>query len=463
MKFHCKRFIPTGVVTLTTFSLLTSLTPAIAATAVQPSSVETQTATQADTLQAAPQQGQKIDGVVAVVNDTPILRSQLAYAVQRAKAQLKASKQTLSDEQLSSQVLNALITRQLQLDMIKRQGLSPDDEQINAALLSIAKQNGATTLAEFQQALDSKQAGSYRALRQQVSEDIAIQALQQQQLARRVKISEQDVDKFLTSPDSQAIAQSQYRTLHVRVPFLGKNSEKEKQQAIAVAKQIAQGLQANNANVATVIEQAQKNYSGQIQGGDMGFHTAKELPTELAKDIMALKMGEVSRPLLTAEGVNVIKLLDKQGEERRLVPQWQTRHILISPSASVTPEMAKQQIDAIYEQLRQGADFATLAATYSNDPGSAGNGGSLGWVNEGEMVAPFEAMMKTTAVNDFSTPFESQFGWHILKVDAKREQDMTDTYRRNMAREALFQRQAPQALQAWLQELRTQSYVKILQ
>ena len=72
-------------------------------------------------------------------------------------------------------------------------------------------------------------------------------------------------------------------------------------------------------------------------------------------------------------------------------------------------------------------------------------------------------MMKKTEANDFSIPFQTQFGWHILKVDAKRKQDVTDTYRRNVARELLYQRLAPQALEDWLQELRAQSYVKILQ
>ena len=125
--------------------------------------------------------------------------------------------------------------------------------------------------------------------------------------------------------------------------------------------------------------------------------------------------------------------------------------------------MAKQQIDTIYEKLRQGEDFATLASTYSKDPGSASNGGDLGWVSEGDMVPSFEAMMKKTSVNDYSVPFQSQFGWHILKVDEKRQKDVSDVYRKNMAREILYQRMAPQALDDWMQDLRAQAYVKIMQ
>ena len=413
-------------------------------------------------------QDQVIDGVIAIVNDTPILRSQLDRAVAQASAQLQAQNKPVPPaQQLYPQVLDQLITKQIQLDLIKRQGLQAEENAVNAALTNLAQQNGVASLAEFQQKLDAQRAGSYQALRQKVSEDLAIQTLQQQQLASRIKISDQDVDNFLKSPESNALEKSQYRTLHIRVPFeadaAGKTSDKQKKQALTVANQIAKNLQAENANIEQIMTDAQTNYNAQIQGGDMGYHVAAELPTELSKNITALEVGQVTNPIATAEGYNVIKLVDKRGGQQKIIDQWHTRHILISPSTALPADMAKQQIDTIYEKLRQGEDFATLASTYSKDPGSASNGGDLGWVSEGDMVPSFEAMMKKTSVNDYSVPFQSQFGWHIVKVDEKRQKDVSDVYRKNMAREILYQRMAPQALDDWMQELRAQAYVKIMQ
>lgn len=413
-------------------------------------------------------QDQVIDGVIAIVNDTPILRSQLDRAVAQASAQLQAQNKPVPPaQQLYPQVLDQLITKQIQLDIIKRQGLQAEENAVNAALTNLAQQNGVASLAELQQKLDAQRAGSYQALRQKVSEDLAIQTLQQQQLASRIKISDQDVDNFLKSPESNALEKSQYRTLHIRVPFeadaAGKTSDKQKKQALTVATQIAKNLQAENANIEQIMTDAQTNYNAQIQGGDMGYHVAAELPTELSKNITALEVGQVTNPIATAEGYNVIKLVDKRGGQQKIIDQWHTRHILISPSTALPADMAKQQIDTIYEKLRQGEDFATLASTYSKDPGSASNGGDLGWVSEGDMVPSFEAMMKKTSVNDYSVPFQTQFGWHILKVDEKRQKDVSDVYRKNMAREILYQRMAPQALDDWMQELRAQAYVKIMQ
>lgn len=413
-------------------------------------------------------QAQIIDGVIAIVNDTPILRSQLDRAVAQASAQLQAQNKPVPPaQQLYPQVLDQLITKQIQLDIIKRQGLQAEENTVNAALTNLAQQNGVASLAELQQKLDAQRAGSYQALRQKVSEDLAIQTLQQQQLASRIKISDQDVDNFLKSPESNALEKSQYRTLHIRVPFVadaaGKTSDKQKKQALTVATQIAKNLQAENANIEQIMTDAQANYNAQIQGGDMGYHVAAELPTELSKNITALEVGQVTNPIATAEGYNVIKLVDKRGGQQKIIDQWHARHILISPSTALPADMAKQQIDTIYEKLRQGEDFATLANTYSKDPGSASNGGDLGWVSEGDMVPSFEAMMKKTSVNDYSVPFQSQFGWHIVKVDEKRQKDVSDVYRKSMAREVLYQRMVPQAIDDWMQELRAQAYVKIMQ
>ena len=413
-------------------------------------------------------QDQVIDGVIAIVNDTPILRSQLDRAVAQASAQLQAQNKPVPPaQQLYPQVLDQLITKQIQLDIIKRQGLQAEENTVNAALTNLAQQNGVASLAELQQKLDAQRAGSYQALRQKVSEDLAIQTLQQQQLASRIKISDQDVDNFLKSPESNALEKSQYRTLHIRVPFeadaAGKTSDKQKKQALTVANQIAKNLQAENANIEQIMTDAQTNYNAQIQGGDMGYHVAAELPTELSKNITALEVGQVTNPIATAEGYNVIKLVDKRGGQQKIIDQWHARHILISPSTALPADMAKQQIDTIYEKLRQGEDFATLASTYSKDPGSASNGGDLGWVSEGDMVPSFESMMKKTSVNDYSVPFQTQFGWHIVKVDEKRQKDVSDVYRKNMAREVLYQRMVPQAIDDWMQELRAQAYVKIMQ
>ena len=406
------------------------------------------------------------DGIIALVNENAILKSDLIAAIAQTQARAKAAGEPIANSaQLQSEVLNALILRELQLSLVKRVGLNPDEAAINQRLGQIAQAEGLSSIGALQQRLDSTQPGSYATLRAQLIEDAAIQALQQRQITNRVRISEQDIDAFLASPEAKRLNQSEYQTVHVRVPYIddySRLSEAQRADALKVAQKLRTRLLVPNVDVAEAIAASQGSYPIPLQGGDMGFHKAAALPTELSSEITKLDVGAVSAPLVTPEGIDIIKLANKKSSDTMLVPQWNTRHILVKVDELQTDALAEQKINDLYTQLRSGADFASLASTYSDDPGSAGRGGDLDWVGEEQMIGPFEAMMKNTAVGDYSAPFKTQFGWHILKVDGKRQQDVSDEYRRNMARQALYQRLAPQAKEDWLQELRAGAYIQVL-
>ena len=406
------------------------------------------------------------DGIIALVNENAILKSELVDAIEQTQARAKAAGEPIANSaQLQSEVLNALILRELQLSMVKRAGLSADEAEINQRLGQIAQAEGLNSIAALQQRLDAAQPGSYADLRAKLIEEASIQALQQRQITRRVRISEQDIDAFLASPEAKRLNQSEYQTIHVRVPYIddySRLSAAQREEALKVAQALRTRLLEPNVNVAEAVAASQGSYPIPLQGGDMGFHKAASLPTELSSKITKLDVGTVSEPLLTPEGIDIIKLADKKASNTMLIPQWHTRHILVKVDDLQTDALAEQKINDLYEQLRSGADFASLASTYSDDPGSAGRGGDLDWVSEEDMVGPFEATMKNTAVGDYSAPFKTQFGWHILKVDGKRDQDISEQYRRNMARQALYQRLAPQAQEDWLQELRAGAYIQIL-
>ncbi len=406
------------------------------------------------------------DGIIAIVNDNAILKSDLINAVIQTQARAQSAGQPIANSpQLQSEVLNGLIQREIQLSLVNRLGLQPDDAAINQRLTQIAQGEGVSSLAALQQKLDASQPGSYASLRAKLIEDASIQALQQRQVSSRVRISDQDVDAFLSSPEAKRLNQNEYQTIHVRVPYIddySRISASQREQALEIAKDLRTRLLEPDVDVAAAISAVQSSYPIPLQGGDMGFHKASALPTELSSQITKLEVGEVSAPLVTPEGIDIIKLANKTASDKMIVPQWDTRHILVKTDELQTDSLAEQKINDIYEQLRNGADFASLASTYSDDPGSAGRGGDLNWVSEGEMVGPFEAVMKKTDAGDYSAPFKSQFGWHILKVDAKRQQDVSDEYRRDMARQALFQRLAPQATEDWLQELRAGAYIQVI-
>ena len=464
MRFFSLRQTSQAVVL--SMGLMTALTLSVSAQAATVNAAKAQATTTQKNSVARLTPANSTDGIIALVNENAILKSDLVAAIAQTQARAKAAGEPIANSaQLQSEVLNALILRELQLSLIKRVGLNPDEAAINKRLEQIAKAEGLSSISALQQRLDSAQSGSYATLRAQLIEDTAIQALQQRQITNRVRISEQDIDAFLASPEAKRLNQSEYQTVHVRVPYIddySRLSEAQRNDALKVAQNLRTRLLVPNVDVAEAIAASQGNYPIPLQGGDMGFHKAAALPTELSSEITKLEVGAVSAPLITPEGIDIIKLANKKASDTMLVPQWNTSHILVKVDELQTDALAEQKINDLYSQLRNGADFASLASTYSDDPGSAGRGGDLDWVGEDQMIGPFETMMKNTAVGDYSAPFKTQFGWHILKVEGKRQQDVSDEYRRIMARQALYQRLAPQAKEDWLQELRAGAYIQVL-
>ncbi|MBL8321187.1 MAG: peptidylprolyl isomerase [Acinetobacter sp.] len=394
------------------------------------------------------------DEVVAVVDNSVILRSDLEQSIAEVKHQLQAQGKTAPPEQfLQQQALEQLIIRQAQLEQVKRYNIKPDEKGLNEAVLKVAKDSGASSLEAFQQKLDAMAPNTYAALRGRIAEDLAINRLRQQIVTSRIQISDSDVKNFLNSPQGQAAVGSQAHVLHMRIS--GDQATAEK-----VAKEVQAELA--KSNDVKAIGQKFSTKAVKVEGADMGYRSLSDIPAELAARVSTLQAGQTTELIAVRDGIHVLKLVERKGgDQKAIVPQFQTRHILIQPSEVVSPENAKQLIDSLYNRIQKGEDFAVLAATYSNDPGSARDGGSLGWVTPGVMVPEFDSRMKSTPKGQVSEPFQSQFGWHILQVTDTRQQDMTKEYQERMARQILGERQFDAELDTWLREIRNNAFVDI--
>lgn len=394
------------------------------------------------------------DEVVAVVDNSVILRSDLEQSIAEIKHQLAAQKKTAPPEEfLQQQALEQLIIRQAQLEQVKRYNIKPDEKGLNEAVLKVAKDSGASSLEAFQQKLDAMAPNTYASLRGRIAEDLALNRLRQQIVTSRIQISDADVKNFLNSPQGQAAVGSQAHVLHVRIS--GDEAATAK-----TAKEVKAAL--DKSNDVNAISQKLSTKTVKVEGADMGYRSLSDIPAELAARVSTLQAGQTTELIAVRDGIHVLKLVERKGgDQKAIVPQFQTRHILIQPSEVVSPENAKQLIDSLYSRIQKGEDFAVLAATYSNDPGSARDGGSLGWVTPGVMVPEFDSRMKNTPKGQVSEPFQSQFGWHILQVTDTRQQDMTKEYQERMARQILGERQFDAELDTWLREIRNNAFVDI--
>jgi peptidyl-prolyl cis-trans isomerase SurA len=175
-----------------------------------------------------------------------------------------------------------------------------------------------------------------------------------------------------------------------------------------------------------------------------------------------MKVGEVSDVVRSASGFHLVQLADRRDSERLIVRQARARHILIRPNEVTNSEQARARLEQLRQRIVEGEDFAELAREHSDDTGSGGLGGDLGWFTRGKMVDDFQEVVDATPVNQISPVFRTQFGWHVLEVLGRREVDETQENKRAKIREQLREQKQAEVLELWQQRLRDQAFVKII-
>lgn len=401
-----------------------------------------------------PGAAQPLDRVVAIVDEDVILASELREAMDRAVTALRSSGREMPPmETLQREVFDRLVLENLQLQMAQRAGVRIADAELNEAMARIASQNG-LTLEQFSQELTADGI-SYAAAREQIRKEMVLQRVQQGNVSQRIQVSDQEVDNFLGSPDGQQMLAPQYRVQHLLV-------EVGAEQSVAAAERVAGQLAARLQGGAGLEELPPTVDGFRVQSGDLGWLRSAEMPSLFADLVPSLSEGEIAPPVRSPSGVHVVKLAGLRGAGE-VVQQTRASHILLKPSAIRDDASTRELAVDLRRRAQQGEDFAELARRFSEDIGSAMEGGDLGWTTPGQLVEAFETTMAQTDEGQISAPFETRYGWHIVKVIDRREQDMTDAMRRNMARNYLHQRKFQDELQAWLRKIRDEAYVDIKQ
>ncbi|MDK2778844.1 MAG: peptidylprolyl isomerase [Pseudomonadota bacterium] len=405
------------------------------------------------TVQAAPQ---LLDEVVAVVDDDVIMASELQQRMNTIRLQNRDGAMP-DDDVLRDQVLERMILESIQLQMADRAGIRIGDAQLNEALGRIAAQNN-MTLPQFRSAMEAEGV-SFAQAREQIANEMRISRVQRYQVGERIQITDQDVDYFLASELGKMASAAEYHLAHILIAVPSGSGPSDLQAAEKKAQDIVRQLR----DGADFRKMAIAQSSGRtaLDGGDLGWRKEAQLPGIFAPVVPGLKVGQVSDPIKSASGYHIVKLIDKRGGNTKLITQAKTRHILIQTNELRDEQQAEALINQLYERLQAGEDFAKLAREFSDDPGSGSAGGDLGWVSPGDMVPEFDATMQATQPGRISAPFETQFGWHILEVEDRRQTDVGEETQRNQVRNMLYNRRFEEELPIWLRKIRSEAYVDI--
>ena len=401
---------------------------------------------------------QQLDKIVAIVDNDVVMQSELEQRTTMVMAQLQTNNtQPPPEEVLRKQILEQLISESLQLQIGYRVGIDFSTEELDQTINRMKQANNLSD-EEFQRqlALDGI---TINKLREQIKRDMIIDQVQKGSVNRRIQVTEQEVENFLKSKQGQFWASPDYQLGHILIALSSGASAEQEQQVQAKAQSIHQRL----VDGADFRQMAVTESQGQnaLQGGDLGWRKSAQMPDLFARGVESLRAGDITPPLRSGAGFHILKVYNIRGAQEQVIEQSKVRHILVKPSTILADEEARAKLAQIRADIVAGGDFAAAAKEHSEDPGSMLSGGDLGWSLPGKFVPEFERTINSTPVGEISEPFRSQFGWHILQVEERRNQDMSDTVRRNQANRLLRSQRFDEERINWLQELRDEAYVEI--
>ena len=386
-----------------------------------------------------------LDRIAVIVDDGVIMESQITKTL--ADVSKRYDDQNIPPppaDILLEQVTEKLIIEELQLQMADRAGVRISDAELNLTLSRLAA-NNQLSLEEFVVFVEEN-GDSYEDLREQMRREMRIQRIQRGRVNSSIDITEKEFESFLATDETLSALDPELLVRQILVKNL------------SIANEVIELLD-NGSDFAEIAKE--KSISSNAQsGGLLNWRKAVDMPELFEKALVNQSIGFISEPLESGSGYHILQLEDKRGEFVQFEDQWQSRHILLIPSAIRTEDDTELELNNIRQRVIDGESFESLAKEFSEDPGSALQGGDLGWLGLGVLAEEFEATMLEMEIGKISPVFQTEFGFHFLEVLAKRSHELTDDLIKDRAYSILYARKFDEELENTLRSMRAEAFVE---
>ena len=402
--------------------------------------------------------GELLDRIAAIVNDGIVLRSELDAQMDSVTKRLTEQKVELpSQSVLRQQVLDRLIVQEIEAQQAKRVGLTVSDEQLNAALQEIAARNK-IPFDQLPTAL-AAQGVDYKLYRDSMRKELTLNTLRQRDVIARITVTPHELEQYLDRQQSAA-ANDEFNVSHILLSLPAAATPQQLTEIAAKAQDLVARAQKGEDFGQLAI--ANSNSQTALDGGQLGWRKGSQLPQFILDLVTKMKPGEVSAAVRTPSGFHIVKLNERRGGEAQvIVNQIHVRHILMKTNELDDDETVRQKLARLRERILAGEDFAGIASTTSQDPGSAPDGGDLGWNGPGTFVPEFDKAIAELKPNEITEPFKTRYGWHIVQMLGTRTYDSTDDVRRQKAYAAIRESKADEETELWLRRLRDEAFVEV--
>jgi peptidyl-prolyl cis-trans isomerase SurA len=403
--------------------------------------------------------GEFLDGIAAIVDDGVVLKSQLDDQIALIIARAEAQNLTLPPaNELRDQLLERLITTEVQLQRAQRVGLRISDQMVNEYIGQIADQNGVKF--EDMPAILAADGVDYAKFRRDIHEEITLDQLRRADVGSRIGWSDRELAMCVADLEDNAAINSDYNLSNITLSMPESASAAIVEETLAEAQMIIGRLDDGADFAALAIRYSDAQNA--LDGGALGWLKGEQLPSLYTNVVAELQAGEVTDPIRAANSYHIVKVNDlRSAVQRSEIDQVLVRHILVTPNEIIDDETAKQRLGDAIEKIADGDDFGEIAKLLSDDPGSASNGGEMDWSGPGTFVPEFEEVVDASEIGEISEPFQSRFGWHIVEVLDRRVYDNTEDLKKTNCIAKIRNGKMEEETQLWIQRLRDEAYVDI--
>lgn len=354
---------------------------------------------------------QTIDEVVLVVDDQAITAREFAVLRILVDPELPYA---LVRPELGDPVTDRIIDNVLL--SVHAQRIAPDvqipDSAVTASLINMAKGNNLTA-QQFMAKLES-QGVDIQILRSSIRQRLRVQQVLGERIARSIKVTEADVQAYINNrPELKAQTQKKFRASHLVITVEDGLGTADIKKLKRIASDVQARLAAGESFATVAADTPEVSVSG--DNGDLGWKKQEELPELFVTVLNKLEPGQTSGVIESSNGFHVLRLDDvarADGGDQ----EYRVRHILKIVRPGDDPAAALARLQNIKLQILGGVDFARLAATESQDSGSAQQGGDLGWIELQQVDPAFAQAVASLKIGETSDPVRSKFGLHLIQV-----------------------------------------------
>ena len=396
-----------------------------------------------------------LDQIVAIVGDGVVLRSELERGMQRVRQQIRQRGDEMPPEDiLQRQVLDRLIMQKLQIQRAEGTGIRVSDADVDDALRGVAEQNG-ISVEQLRETMERDGMG-FGEFRQELREQLLIQRLRQRVIESGAEVSDTEVEVLMASEE---FGGQEYNLSHIMIEVRSGATPEQIQAARErvqeVQRRLQQGLDFSAAAV------TYSDAPDALDGGELGWRGLNAMPRAFADVVGKLQPGEVSEPIGSPAGFHLVRVNDVREGSDVVVKEVRARHIVIETSEFISSEQARQRIEEVKRQIADGASFAQMARQHSDDEMTANQGGDMGWFRPSERGPRYQEVLDSLEPGQVSEPFQLSSGWHLVKLEDRRQTDITLDARRNRARSMLRQQKGEEEYRKFLRQLRGESYIEV--